>query len=179
MGNKLINNESYKFAGTSGWSVPISQSQTTVFVGQWMEWDSLPPCISIKIRKGEDRRKKKREVLHLFRCYTHTHEHTHTGLVLRLEAGSKGSAPRSPNWGRKGRKGRINRFQKLCEWKHRTALNRNRNQQFKLFWRRYTRVINLCFLGFLQRASLGRTLQVPSAPLHIFVWTCAVNNSLC
>ena len=25
------------------------------------------------IRKGEDRRKKKREVLHLFRCYTHTH----------------------------------------------------------------------------------------------------------
>ena len=41
--------------------------------GQWMEWDSLPPCISIMIRKGEDRRKKKREVLHLFRCYTHTH----------------------------------------------------------------------------------------------------------
>ena len=62
-----------KIAGTSGWSVPISQSQTTVFVGQWMEWDSLPPCIGIMIRKGEDRRKKKREVLHLFRCYTHTH----------------------------------------------------------------------------------------------------------
>ena len=35
----------WKIAGTSGWSVPISQSQTTVFVGQWMEWDSLPPCI--------------------------------------------------------------------------------------------------------------------------------------
>ena len=34
------------FAGTSGWSVPISQSQTTVFVGQWMEWDSLPPPAS-------------------------------------------------------------------------------------------------------------------------------------
>ena len=31
-----------KIAGTSGWSAPISQSQTTVFVGQWMEWDSLP-----------------------------------------------------------------------------------------------------------------------------------------
>ena len=29
------------------------------------------PCINIKIRKGEDRRKKKREVLHLFRWYTH------------------------------------------------------------------------------------------------------------
>ena len=31
----------------------------------------LAPCIRFK--KGEDRRKKKREVLHLFRCYTHTH----------------------------------------------------------------------------------------------------------
>ena len=29
------------------------------------------PCTRLK--KGEDRRKKKREVLHLFRCYTHTH----------------------------------------------------------------------------------------------------------
>ena len=27
-------------------------------------------------RKGEDGRKKKREVLHLFRCYTHTHPPT-------------------------------------------------------------------------------------------------------
>ena len=32
-----------RFAGTSGWLFPISQSQTTVFVGQWMERDSLPP----------------------------------------------------------------------------------------------------------------------------------------
>ena len=38
----------WKIAGTSGWSVPISQSQTTVFVGQWMEWDSLPPCLKWK-----------------------------------------------------------------------------------------------------------------------------------
>ena len=29
-----------------------------------------PPAL---FRKGEDGRKKKREVLHLFRCYTHTH----------------------------------------------------------------------------------------------------------
>ena len=36
----------------------------------------VTPCIIISIviiRKGEERRKKKREVLHLFRCYTHTH----------------------------------------------------------------------------------------------------------
>ena len=31
----------------------------------------MSPCTRFK--KGEDRRKKKREVLHLFRCYTHTH----------------------------------------------------------------------------------------------------------
>ena len=29
---------------TSGWSVPISPSQSTVFVGQWVEWDALPPA---------------------------------------------------------------------------------------------------------------------------------------
>ena len=32
--------------------------------------DPVAPCV---IKKGEERRKKKREVLHLFRCYTHTH----------------------------------------------------------------------------------------------------------
>ena len=53
---------------------------------------------------------------------------------------------------------------KLCEWKRCAAVRRNRNQQFKLVWRRYARVINPCFLGCLQRASLGRALQVPSAP---------------
>ena len=57
-------------AGTSGWSVPISQSQTTVFVGQWMEWDSLPPCRLKTERKSEGTLV---EVLHLFRCFTHTH----------------------------------------------------------------------------------------------------------
>ena len=33
-------------------------------------------------------------------------------------------------------------------------------------WLRCTRVINPCFLGCVQRASLGRALQAPSAPLH-------------
>ena len=56
---------------------------------------------------------------------------------------------------------------KLCEWKHGAAVNRNRNQQFKLVWRRYAQVINPCFLGCLQRASLGKALQAPSAPLQV------------
>ena len=33
----------------------------------------VAPCIEIRVRKGEDKGRKKREVLHLFRCYTHTH----------------------------------------------------------------------------------------------------------
>ena len=33
----------------------------------------VAPCIVIRVRKGEDKGRKKREVLHLFRCYTHTH----------------------------------------------------------------------------------------------------------
>ena len=32
----------------------------------------VAPCIVIRVRKGEDKGRKKREVLHLFRCYTHT-----------------------------------------------------------------------------------------------------------
>ena len=61
-----------RFAGTSGWSVPVSQSQTTVFVGQWMEWDSLPPrhLMTIPVRK------KCYELLHLFKCFTHAHTYT-------------------------------------------------------------------------------------------------------
>ena len=57
---------------------------------------------------------------------------------------------------------------KLCEGKRGAAVNRNRNQQFKLVWRRYAQVINPCFLGCLQRASLGKALQAPSAPLQVW-----------
>ena len=32
----------------------------------------VAPCIKIRIRQGEDKEEKEREVLHLFRCYTHT-----------------------------------------------------------------------------------------------------------
>ena len=61
------------FAGTSGWSVPISQSQTTVFVGQWMEWDSLPPALGLKREKTE---RRKREKFNIYLDVTHTHTHT-------------------------------------------------------------------------------------------------------
>jgi hypothetical protein len=50
---------------------------------------------------------------------------------LRIEGGSKGGAPRSPSWGRKV-PNHLNSI--LCEWKHNTALNRNRSQQLKLVW---------------------------------------------
>ena len=39
------------------------------FVGLDRQIGSSPPAL---FRKGEDGREKKREVLHLFRCYTHT-----------------------------------------------------------------------------------------------------------
>ena len=42
--------------------------------------DPVAPCT--RFRKGEDRRKKKREVLHLFRCYTHTHTHTRQEWII-------------------------------------------------------------------------------------------------
>ena len=38
----------------------------------------VAPCIKIRIRKGEDKEEKEREVLHLFRCYTHTRGQTST-----------------------------------------------------------------------------------------------------
>ena len=46
------------------------------------------------------------------------------------------------------------------------ASKRNRNQKFKLFWCRYTLVINPSFLGCLQRAPLDRALQMPLTPLR-------------
>ena len=52
---------------------------------RWQETYHDAPAPCTRLKKGEDRRKKKREVLHLFRCYTHaqrtharTHTHTHT-----------------------------------------------------------------------------------------------------
>ena len=74
-----------KTAGTSGWSVPISQSQTTVFVGQWMEWDSLPPCLNwciemTKIAEEKLRNSKVRSFTSIQMVHTHTHKPLHTYL---------------------------------------------------------------------------------------------------
>ena len=48
----------------------------------------------------------------------------------------------------------------------RHSVEQEQKSKVQTGWRRYTRVINPCFLGCLQRASLGRALQVPSAPLR-------------
>ena len=54
------------------------------------------PCM---IKTGEDRRKKKREVLHLFRCYTHTqtdrHQQYKKHLVTQSHSTSRQSTHRS------------------------------------------------------------------------------------
>ena len=51
-------------------SPDASPENVGVFVGSDPTDSATAPCTRFK--KGEDRRKKKREVLHLFRCYTHT-----------------------------------------------------------------------------------------------------------
>ena len=83
-------NENWKIAGTSGWSVPISQSQTTVFVGQWMEWDSLPPCWEricakepyrnrgLKLKQKETWSNKQTSSGRSFTSFQMFHTHTHT-----------------------------------------------------------------------------------------------------
>ena len=60
-------------------SVPIDITDDTLA-------SSLVPvqCASLappatRFKKGEDRRKKKRKVLHLLRCYTHTHTRPEPG----------------------------------------------------------------------------------------------------
>ena len=59
-------------AGTSKGRLPlISLWHLAVFVGTGTRVTPVPPATRFK--KGEDRRKKKRKVLHLLRCYTHTH----------------------------------------------------------------------------------------------------------
>ena len=88
-------------AGTSSWPSWISHF-TGSFVGHSPSEMLCPPAL---FRKGEDGRKKKREVLHLFRCYTRTHparagstlkgkrkkkERTHDGQTAKNSAGGGG-----------------------------------------------------------------------------------------
>ena len=57
-----------KNAGTSSWPSWISHF-TGSFVGHSPSEMLCPPAL---FKKGEEGRKKKKEVLHLSRCYTHT-----------------------------------------------------------------------------------------------------------
>ena len=62
---------------------------------------SLPPATRFK--KGEDRRKKKREVLHLLRCYTHTPGQSRVNPERQEEEKSghtKGKRPKTAQGGR-------------------------------------------------------------------------------
>ena len=64
-----------KIAGTSSWPSWISHF-TGSFVGHSPSEMLCPPAL---FKKGEEGRKRK-EVLHLSRCYTHTHTQTITHL---------------------------------------------------------------------------------------------------
>ena len=58
-----------------------------------------------EIRRGEERRKKKEEVLHLFRCYTHTHTRPEPGQPWKARGRKKrtqttGKRPKQRRGGR-------------------------------------------------------------------------------
>ena len=63
----------WKIAGTPDWSGLVSPPIASVSVGSRLAMVLLPPAL---FKKGEEGRRKK-EVLHLSRCYTRTHTHTH------------------------------------------------------------------------------------------------------
>ena len=99
---------SRKLAGTSIQRPgSISQNVIAVFVGCRTMTFPAAPCTRLKtlaldFKKGEDRRKKKREVLHLFRCYTHTHP-ARAGSTLKGKRKKKADTRRAN--GQKQRRG--------------------------------------------------------------------------
>jgi len=60
----------------------------------------VPPAL---FRKGEDGRKKKREVLHLFRCYTHTPGQSRVNPERQEEEKSGHTTGRRPKQAQGGR----------------------------------------------------------------------------
>ena len=91
---------------------------------------------------------------------TYRDTHTHTGLVLRFEAGSKGSAPRSPSWGRKGR---INRIQNYVNWntvQHWTGTEINSSDCFGAGTHTQTHSLQ-------SKKILGLSEQFPSMNAHL------------
>ena len=75
-------------------------AQVDSFVGCSLHCALHPPATRFK--KGEDRRKKKREVLHLLRCYTHTHP-ARAGSTLKGKRKKKADTRRAN--GQKQRRG--------------------------------------------------------------------------
>ena len=73
-------------AGTCSWSDCISSPNISSFVGHGLMNGAVAPCV---IKKGEERRKKRREVLHLFRCYTHTHTRPEPGQPWKARGRKK------------------------------------------------------------------------------------------
>ena len=72
---------------------------------RWMEPHMSSPSPCTRFKKGRGQKEEKREVLHLFRCYTHTHparagstlkgkrkkKRTHEGQKAKNSAGGEGN----------------------------------------------------------------------------------------
>ena len=87
-----------KNAGTSSWPSWISHF-TGSFVGHSPSEMLCPPAL---FKKGEEGRKKK-EVLHLSRCYTHTYTPGRAGKTLKAKRKKKADTRRAN--GQKQRRG--------------------------------------------------------------------------
>ena len=92
-----------KNAGTSSWPSWISHF-TGSFVGHSPSEMLRPPAL---FKKGEEGRKKK-EVLHLSRCYTHTYTHTpgRAGKTLKGKRKKKADTRRANCWPKTAQGGR-------------------------------------------------------------------------
>ena len=62
-----------KLAGTSERRpFLISQIKASVFVSaRALQWSLAPPALNLELERERTKEEKEREVLHLFRCYTH------------------------------------------------------------------------------------------------------------
>ena len=86
----ILENSSGRYAELIRLCIPYNQVASLDVVPDCMPRPWLyatSPCTRLK--KGEDRRKKKREILHLFRCYTHTHTRPEPGQPWKARGRKK------------------------------------------------------------------------------------------
>ena len=98
-------NVSCSSLGFLAWPQALHPIQSGSFVGRGPWLYATSPCTRLK--KGEDRRKKKREVLHLFRCYTHTPGQSRVSPERQEEEKSghtKGKRPKTAQGGEGNRR---------------------------------------------------------------------------